>query len=91
MPFAFSSNHTVSPKSPSSLRSMRSVTQAGASLLPSAYVTLNIAVPAAEARDVAYATALRHVLAADDVPPPLADEARDALAGLESAAAADTE
>jgi hypothetical protein len=42
----------------------------------------DIAVPEAQAYDVAYATALRHVLALDDVPPPIADEARDALATL---------
>jgi len=41
-------------------------------------------VPAAaeQARDVAYASALRHVLGLDDVPPPIADEAREALAAL---------
>jgi Peptidase family S41/N-terminal domain of Peptidase_S41 in eukaryotic IRBP len=38
-------------------------------------------VPAAESYDVAYAKALRHVLSLT-VPPPLADEARDALAAL---------
>jgi Peptidase family S41/N-terminal domain of Peptidase_S41 in eukaryotic IRBP len=42
-------------------------------------VVPDVAVPEAEARDVAYARALRHVLATDDVPPPIADEARDAL------------
>ena len=47
-------------------------------------VTPDVAVPEAEARDVAYGKALRHVLALGDVPPPIADEARDALAGLES-------
>jgi len=36
----------------------------------------------AQAYDVAYARALEHVLATDDVPPPIADEARDALAEL---------
>jgi hypothetical protein len=40
----------------------------------------DIAVPEAEAYDTAYAKALQHVLAMDDVFPPLADEARDALA-----------
>ena len=39
-------------------------------------------VPADQAYDVAYGQALRHVLSAD-VPPPVAREARDALAGLE--------
>jgi len=39
------------------------------------------AVPAAEAYDVAYGQALRHVLSIS-VPPPVADEARAALAGL---------
>jgi len=45
-------------------------------------VVPDIAVPEAQAYDTAYATALRHVLALDDVPPPIADEARDALATL---------
>lgn len=47
----------------------------------------DVAVPEAEAFDVAYGKALRHVLALDDVPPPIAHQARDALAGLGSAAA----
>jgi Peptidase family S41/N-terminal domain of Peptidase_S41 in eukaryotic IRBP len=51
-------------------------------------VTPDVAVPEAEACDVAYAKALRHVLALDDVPPPIADEARDVLAGLESTSVA---
>jgi Peptidase family S41/N-terminal domain of Peptidase_S41 in eukaryotic IRBP len=42
----------------------------------------DVAVPEAEAYDVAYGKALRHVLALDDVPPPVEHEARDALAGL---------
>ena len=37
-------------------------------------------VPADEAYDVAYRKALRHVLERADVPPPIADEARVALA-----------
>ena len=45
-------------------------------------VVPDVAVPEAEAYGVAYAKALRHVLAMDDVPPPIADEARDALAEL---------
>jgi C-terminal processing protease CtpA/Prc len=44
-------------------------------------VVPDIAVPAGQAYDVAYARALRHVLALT-VPPPVADEARDALAAL---------
>src|SRR3984957_14175478 len=36
----------------------------------------DVAVPEAEARDVAYAKALRHVLDLADVPPPIEDEAR---------------
>jgi hypothetical protein len=47
-------------------------------------VVPDIAVPAAEAYDVAYGKALRHVLTID-VPPPIADEARAALAGLPAA------
>jgi hypothetical protein len=50
-------------------------------------VVPDVAVPEAEAYDVAYAKALRHVLALDDVPPPIEHEARDALAGLDSAEA----
>jgi C-terminal processing protease CtpA/Prc len=47
-------------------------------------VVPDVAATAEQAYDVAYAKALRHVLDLDDVPPPVADEARDALAGLES-------
>ena len=47
----------------------------------------DVAVAEAEAYDVAYGKALRHVLALDDVPPPFEHQARDALARLESAAA----
>jgi hypothetical protein len=43
-------------------------------------VVPDIAVPEAQAYDTAYAKALEHVLAMDDVFPPLADEAREALA-----------
>ena len=42
----------------------------------------DVAVPEAAAYDVAYGMALRHVLTMDDVRPPIADEARDALAAL---------
>ena len=45
-------------------------------------VVPDVAVPEAEAYDVAYAKALRHVTALADVPPPVADEARETLAGL---------
>jgi Peptidase family S41/N-terminal domain of Peptidase_S41 in eukaryotic IRBP len=45
-------------------------------------VVPDIAVPEAEAYDVAYARALRHVLALDDLAPPIGDEAREALAAL---------
>jgi Peptidase family S41/N-terminal domain of Peptidase_S41 in eukaryotic IRBP len=45
-------------------------------------VVPDLAVPEAEARDVAYAKALRHVLAMEDVPPPIEDEAREALDAL---------
>ncbi len=48
-------------------------------------VAPDVAVPEAQAYDTAYAQALTHVLALDDVPPPVADEARDALAGLPAA------
>ena len=49
-------------------------------------VVPDVAVPEAQAHDTAYARALEHVLALDDVPPPIADEAREALAGLPGAA-----
>ncbi len=45
-------------------------------------VVPDVAVPADQALDVAYARALGHVLGLDDVPPPIADEAREALAAL---------
>jgi peptidase S41-like protein len=45
-------------------------------------VVPDVSVPEAEAYDVAYARALEQVLAMADVPPPVADEAREALAGL---------
>jgi hypothetical protein len=45
-------------------------------------VVPDIAVPEAEALDVAYAKALRHVLDLDDVPLPIEDEARAALDAL---------
>ena len=45
-------------------------------------VVPDVAVPEAQACDTAYATALRHVLALGEVPPPIVDEARDALATL---------
>ena len=51
-------------------------------------VVPDVAVPEAQAYDVAYAKALTHVLATDDVPPPIADEARAALAALPVAAPA---
>jgi C-terminal processing protease CtpA/Prc len=45
-------------------------------------VVPDIAVPEAQAYDTAYAQALRHVLAMEDQLPPIADEAREALAAL---------
>jgi C-terminal processing protease CtpA/Prc len=42
-------------------------------------VVPDIAAAEAEALDVAYAKALRHVLDLEDVPPPIEDEAREAL------------
>jgi hypothetical protein len=52
-------------------------------------VVPDTAVPADEAYDVAYGRALRHVLSIA-VPPPVADEAQAALAGLPAALARDT-
>jgi hypothetical protein len=43
----------------------------------------DVAVPAGQAFDVAYGKALRHVLSLT-LPPPLLDEAREALAALGS-------
>ena len=45
-------------------------------------VVPDVAVPEAQARDTAYAQALEHVLGLDDVPPPILDEAREALTAL---------
>jgi hypothetical protein len=45
-------------------------------------VVPDTAVPAEQAYRAAYAKALRHVAGLGDVPPPVADEARDALAAL---------
>ena len=49
-------------------------------------VVPDIAVPEAQAYDTAYTLALRHVLAMEDLLPPIADEARDALAALPAVA-----
>jgi hypothetical protein len=48
-------------------------------------VVPDIAAGEAEALDVAYARALRHVLDLEDVPPPIEDEAREALDRLPAA------
>jgi len=48
-------------------------------------VVPDIAVPEDQARDVAYARALRHVLTLDDVAAPIAGQAREALAALPAA------
>jgi hypothetical protein len=60
----------------------------GAGWPPPTGVVPDIAVPEAEAYDAAYTKALQHVLALADVPPPIMDEARDALAGLPASATA---
>jgi hypothetical protein len=44
-------------------------------------VVPDIAAEADQVYDVAYAKALRHVLSLADLPSPIADEAREALAG----------
>jgi Peptidase family S41/N-terminal domain of Peptidase_S41 in eukaryotic IRBP len=57
-------------------------------------VVPDVPVPQEQAYDVAYATALRHVLARDELFPPIADGAREALAalpGTEPSSAAVTE
>ncbi|HEY1001016.1 MAG TPA: S41 family peptidase [Streptosporangiaceae bacterium] len=48
-------------------------------------VVPDVPADAERAYDVAYARALEKVLAMDDVPPPMADEAREALGGLQAA------
>jgi len=48
-------------------------------------VVPDVPADAERAYDVAYARALETVLAMDDVPPPIADDAREALAGLQAA------
>jgi hypothetical protein len=48
-------------------------------------VVPDVPADAERAYDVAYARALEKVLAMDDVPPPIADDARKALAGLQAA------
>ena len=48
-------------------------------------VAPDVAADAERAYDVAYARALEMVLAMDDAPPPITDEAREALAGLQAA------
>jgi Peptidase family S41/N-terminal domain of Peptidase_S41 in eukaryotic IRBP len=50
-------------------------------------VVPDVAVPEDQARDVAYARALRHVLGLDELPPPIEHEARGALAALPAEAA----
>jgi C-terminal processing protease CtpA/Prc len=59
----------------------RSVNPVTGTNWPGTGVVPDVATPAAQAYDVAYAKALRHVLALT-VPPPIADEARAALAAL---------
>ena len=48
-------------------------------------VVPDVPADAERACDVAYARALEEVLTMDDVPPPIADDAREALAGLQAA------
>ena len=48
-------------------------------------VVPDVPTDAERAYDVAYARALEKVLTMDDVPPPIADDAREALAGLQAA------
>jgi Periplasmic protease len=48
-------------------------------------VVPDVPADAERACDVAYARALEKVLTMDDVPPPIADDAREALAGLQAA------
>jgi hypothetical protein len=54
-------------------------------------VVPDVSVPQEQAYDVAYATALRHVLARDELFPPIAEGAREALAALPLTALAVTE
>ena len=73
----------VSPSLAISVPHARSVNPVTGTNWEGTGVTPDIAVAAAEAYDVAYARALRHVLTLD-VPPPVAEEARAALATLEA-------
>ena len=75
----------VSPSLAISVPHARSVNPVTGTNWEGTGVTPDIAVAAAEAYDVAYARALRHVLTID-VPPPVAEEARAALATLEASA-----
>ena len=75
------STHPISPTLAISVPDARSVNPVTGTNWEGTGVVPDIPVPAAEAHDVAYAAALRHVLTTD-VPPPLAEEARTALAGL---------
>jgi Peptidase family S41/N-terminal domain of Peptidase_S41 in eukaryotic IRBP len=74
----------VSPAVAIGIPSSRSVNPVTGTNWQDTGVTPDIVVPEAEALDVAYGEALRHVLSADP-PPPVLEEAREALATLPAA------
>ncbi len=78
--------YPVSPAVSIAIPHARSISPVTGSNWQGTGVIPDTAVPAEQARDTAYAKALRHVLALDDVPPPILDEAKDALAALPTAA-----
>jgi Peptidase family S41/N-terminal domain of Peptidase_S41 in eukaryotic IRBP len=76
--------YPISPAVSIAIPHARSISPVTGSNWQGTGVIPDVAVAAEQARDVAYAKALRHVLALDDVPPPILHEARDALASLPS-------
>jgi hypothetical protein len=72
--------YPISPAVSIAIPHARSISPVTGSNWQGTGVIPDVAVPAEQARDVAYAKALRHVLALDDVPPPILDEARETLA-----------
>jgi hypothetical protein len=80
----------VSPAVSMAIPHARSISPVTGSNWQGTGVVPDVAVPAEQARDVAYAKALRHVLALDDVPPPILHEASEARASLPAAAPAET-
>jgi len=72
--------YPISPAVCAGIPFARSVSPVTGSNWQGTGVVPDVAVTAEQAGEVAYAKALQHVLALDDVPPPILDEARDSLA-----------